>query len=304
MVDPMNGTLKAKLSKHPILLDGGLATTLEARGHDLSRDLWSAAILTEKPDEIMAVHRAFIDAGSEIITTSSYQVTYLGFAIAGFTHNETTEILRSSVLLAREAAVADGVLVAASVGPYGAVLANGAEYRGHYGISPKALRTFHRERLKVLVGAGADLIAFETMPDVDEVEVLLDLMATDHPDTPFWVAFSCQDETTTNSGQSFADAVRLVSGSDECVAVGVNCSSPRFVTPLLQSADKARGDKPFVVYPNAGRTWDAANRSWLDRGTDRFAASTVREWVTNGARLVGGCCGIGPSGIATLRKAL
>jgi homocysteine S-methyltransferase len=304
MVDLMTVALKTRLNKHPILLDGGLATTLEARGHDLSSELWSAAILTEKPDEIMAVHRAFIDAGSEIITTSSHQASYLGLALAGFTHDETTHILRSAVLLAREAAVADGVLVAASVGPYGAVLANGAEYWGHYGLSAKALRTFHRERLKVLIGSGADLVAFETMPDLDEVEILLDLMSSDHPDIPYWVAFSCQDETSTNAGQNFADAVRVVSGSDACIAVGVNCSSPRFVTPLLQSAAKARGEKPFVVYPNAGRTWDAPNRRWLDGGTDRFAASTVREWVTNGARLIGGCCGIGPSGIATLRKAL
>lgn len=300
----MDSALKVRLNKHPILLDGGLATTLEARGHDLSGELWSAALLAEKPDEIIATHRAFIDAGSEIITTSSYQASYPGFALAGLTHDETTQILRSSVLLAREAAVDDGVLVAASVGPYGAVLANGAEYRGHYGISPKALRTFHRERLKVLVGSGADLVAFETMPDLDEVEVLLDLMASDHPNMPFWVAYSCQDELRTNAGQSFADAIRIAASSDACIAVGVNCSSPRLVTPLLQSAAKARGEKPFVVYPNAGRTWDSANRRWLDRGTDRFAASTVREWVTNGARLIGGCCGIGPSGIVALRKAL
>jgi homocysteine S-methyltransferase len=304
MVEPMNGALEAKLNKHPILLDGGLATTLEARGHDLSSDLWSAAILTEKPDEIMAVHRAFIDAGSEIITTSSYQISYLGFALAGFSHAEITQILRSSVLLAREAAVADGVLVAASVGPYGAALANGAEYRGHYGISPKALRTFHRERLKVLVGSGADLVAFETMPDLVEVEILLDLMDTDHPDTPYWVAFSCKDESCTNAGQNFAEVVRVVSNSAACVAVGLNCSSPRFVTPLLLSAAKVHGDIPFIVYPNAGKTWDASKRSWLDRGTDRFASSSVREWVTSGARLIGGCCGIGPTGIAALRQAL
>ena len=300
----MDSALKVRLNKHPILLDGGFATTLEERGHDLSGDLWSAALLAEKPDEIIAVHRAFIDAGSEIITTSSYQASFLGFAAAGYTHEETTQVLKSSVLLAREAAVNDGVLVAASIGPFGAALANGAEFRGRYGIPPKALRKFHRERLKVLIDSGADLVAFETMPDLDEVEILIELMANDHPNTPYWVAFSCQDESKTNAGQSFADAVQAASSNDACIAVGVNCSSPRFITPLLKSAAKARGEKPFVVYPNAGRTWDGPNRRWLDRGTNRFATSTVREWVTNGARLIGGCCGIGPSGIAALRKAL
>lgn len=300
----MDSALKLRLNKHPILLDGGLATTLESRGHDLTGDLWSAAILVQKPDEIIATHRAFIDAGSEIITTASYQASYLGFASAGITHVETTQILRSSVLLAREAAIDDGVLVAASVGPYGAVLANGAEYRGHYGISPKELKTFHRERLKVLIGSGADLVAFETMPDLEEVQVLLDLMASDHPNVPFWVAYSCQDDSRTSAGENFADAVHIAASSDACVAVGANCTSPRLITPLLRSAAKARIDKPFVVYPNAGRTWDASNRRWLDRGADRFSASAVREWVANGARVIGGCCGIGPSGIASLRKAL
>ncbi len=296
--------LKTRLKKRPILLDGGLATTLEGRGHDLSGDLWSAELLVEKPDEIMAVHRAFIDAGSEIITTASYQVSFRGFAAAGFSHEETTQVLRSSVLLAREAAVADGVLVAASVGPYGAALANGAEFRGRYGITPDAIRSFHRERLKVLVDSGADLVAFETMPDLDEVEVLIELMATDHPNMPYWVSFSCQDEANTNAGQSFADAVDAVAGNDACIAVGINCSSPRLVTALLKSAATARGEKPFIVYPNAGKTWDGTNRRWLDRGTDRFSTSTVREWVTNGARLIGGCCGIDPSGVAALRRAL
>jgi len=300
----MNSALKARLSKHPILLDGGLATTLEARGNDLSGDLWSAAILAQKPDEIIATHRAFIDAGAEIITTSSYQASYPGFALAGLTHDETTQILKSSVLLALEAAVDDGVLVAASVGPYGAVLANGAEYRGKYGISSAALKVFHRERLKVLIDSGADLVAFETMPDQSEVEVLLDLMAEDHPDVPFWIAYSCHDELHTSAGQSFADAVSLAASSDACLAVGVNCTPPRFITPLLQSAAKSIGDKPFVVYPNAGRTWDGVNRCWVDRGSDRFDDHEVREWVANGAKLIGGCCGIEPVGIAALRKLL
>ena len=304
MVDLMNGALKSKMNKHPVLLDGGLATTLESHGNDLSSQLWSAAVLTQKPDEIIAAHRAFIDAGSEIITTASYQASYSGFAAAGLTHDETTKVLKSSVLLAREAAVADGVLVAASVGPYGAILADGGEFRGNYGLSRKALISFHRERLKVLVGSGADLVAFETMPDLNEVEVLLDLMSDDHPDTPYWVAFSCRDEKNTNAGQSFAEAVRVVSASKKCIAVGVNCSSPHFVTSLLRSAGGNKAEKPFVVYPNAGRTWDAASRSWLDRGVERFSPSMIREWITNGAGLIGGCCGMGPASIAAMRRVI
>lgn len=304
MVDPMIGIINERLSKRPILLDGGFATTLEARGHDLSGDLWSAGLLVKNPDEIIAVHREFIDAGSEIITTASYQASFMGFAAAGFQHHETKQVLKSSVLLAREAAVDDGVLVAASIGPYGAALADGSEYQGRYEISRADLRTFHRERLDVLIDAGADLVAFETIPDIAEAEVLTELMSEDHPETPYWLAFSCHDGATTNAGQSFAEAVRLTASESSCIAVGVNCTSPRFITPLLQSAHKTRNNKPFVVYPNAGRIWDSKTRRWTDRGNDRFAATTVREWMANGARIIGGCCGIGPLGIADLRRTL
>ncbi|MDQ0381915.1 homocysteine S-methyltransferase [Amycolatopsis thermophila] len=277
-----------------VVLDGGLATELEARGHDLSDALWSARLLADDPAEIVAAHRAFFRAGARVATTASYQASFAGFAEAGLDRGEAVRLLEVSVELAREARTDPGQLVAASIGPYGATLADGSEYRGHYGLSVAELAAFHRPRAEVLAAAGPDLLACETVPDVDEAEAML--LAIEGLGVPAWLSYTIDGEAT-RGGQPLTEAFAVARGNDQVVAVGVNCCDPRDVAAAVTIAREASG-KPVIAYPNSGENWDARARRWA--GSSRFAPALVRDWLDAGASWVGGCCRVGPGDIAAL----
>jgi homocysteine S-methyltransferase len=283
-----------------LIADGGLATELEARGHDLSDALWSARLLVDAPQEITAVHTAFFRAGAMIATTASYQASFDAFAARGISRDETVRLLRRSVELAKTARDDVGVAgrwVAASVGPYGAALADGSEYRGRYGLSVAQLQDWHRPRLEVLADAGADVLALETIPDVDEAEALVNLVRS--LGVPAWLSYTI-DGTRTRAGQPLADAFAVAAGVAEIVAVGVNCCAPDDVLPAIGPAGET--GKPVIVYPNSGEHWDSARRVWA--GPSRFAPRLGAQWLAAGARLIGGCCRVRPADIAELAKAV
>jgi homocysteine S-methyltransferase len=278
-----------------------MATALEARGHDLSDALWSARLLVDAPAEITAVHRAFFRAGADIAITASYQASFDGFAARGVDRSGAEALLRRSVGLARDAAAAAGGRrrwVAASVGPYGAALADGSEYRGRYGFSVAALGAWHRPRIEVLASAGPDLLALETVPDIDEAEALVDAVAG--LGVPAWLSYSI-DGDRTRAGQPRAEAFAVAAGRPEIVAVGVNCCAPADVPAAVALAAGVTG-KPVIAYPNSGEGWDAGTRRWT--GTSCFGSADAGRWVAAGARIVGGCCRVGPADIAALAGAL
>ena len=283
-----------------LIADGGLATELEARGHDLSDGLWSARLLVEAPREVTAVHTAFFRAGAMIATTASYQASFDGFADSGIGRDDTVRLLRRSVELAKTARdeVGDASRrVAASVGPYGAALADGSEYRGRYGLGVAQLEDWHRPRLEVLADAGADVLALETIPDVDEAEALVNLVQS--LGVPAWLSYTI-DGTRTRAGQPLADAFAVAVGIPEIVAVGVNCCAPDDVLPAIGQARET--GKPVIVYPNSGERWDSARRAWV--GPSRFSARLAVQWAAVGARVIGGCCRVRPADIAELATAL
>jgi homocysteine S-methyltransferase len=284
------------LPKRPVVLDGGLATELENRGHDLADDLWSARLLADDPDAIRAVHAAYFAAGAEVATTASYQASVDGLAARGW---DAAALLRRSVALARRARDEHGSgWVAASVGPYGAVLADGSEYRGDYGLTVAELRAFHRPRLELLAAAGPDVLAVETIPCLAEVEAVL--AELDRLGVPAWLSLTCADGRT-RAGEPLAEAFAMAADVAAVVAVGVNCSEPGEVPDAVRTAVAATG-KPGVAYPNSGEGWNAADHSWSGHGG--FAADRGPDWVAAGARLVGGCCRIGPADITALSAAL
>lgn len=289
----------------PVVLDGGLSNQLESAGHDLGDALWSAGLLADRPQAVADAHRAYFDAGADVAITASYQATYEGFARHGLDAARTSELLRLSVELAREAARgarASGVRrplwVAASAGPYGAMLADGSEYRGRYGLGVDALERFHRPRLETLAAAAPDVLALETVPDIDEARALL--RAVRGLGVPAWLTYSVRG-AFTRAGQPLEEAFALAAGSDEVFAVGVNCCSPQDADGAVALAARVTG-KPVVVYPNSGEQWDATARAW--HGPATFSATRVRSWVAAGARLVGGCCRVGPDQIASLAAVL
>lgn len=288
-----------------LVLDGGLSNQLESAGHDLSDALWSARLLADEPEAIVAAHLAYYEAGADIATTASYQATFEGFARRGVDHGRAAELLTLSVDLAREAArrahargVTRPLWVAASAGPYGAMLADGSEYRGRYGLSVAGLEAFHRPRLEVLAAARPDVLALETVPDTDEARALL--RAVRGLGVPAWLSYTIAGDRT-RAGQPLEEALELAAGADEIVAVGVNCCAPEDADRAVAVAARVTG-KPVVVYPNSGETWDATARGW--RGGAAFSAERAEGWRRAGARLIGGCCRVGPDAIADVASRL
>jgi homocysteine S-methyltransferase len=283
------------LADRAIVLDGGLGTRLEERGADVTSALWSARVLADDPELVLDVHRDYFAAGADVAITASYQVTFDGCARAGFDRQATVGLLQRSVALARRARDEAGHgWAAASVGPYGAMLGDGSEYRGDLGLEVGELRRWHRDRIRVLADAGPDLLAVETVGSLVEVEAIVaELQGTG---IPAWISVT-PSGGRMRSGEPVSEAFALAASADEVLAVGVNCCAPSEVLEAIEAARSVTA-KPVIVYPNSGETWDGAARRW--RGRDEFPAELVRAWQAAGARLIGGCCRTGPTQIAAI----
>ncbi len=295
-----------------LILDGGLATELEYRGADLGGPLWSARVLVEEPDRVADVHEAYLRAGADCIVSASYQATFEALAERGLTGAAAADLMRGSVELAiaardrvweeLEGSGRSRPLVAASVGPYGAYLADGSEYRGDYGLSVEDLARFHRPRLELLAASGADLLAFETIPSLEEAVALAGLLDATSG-IPAWLSFSCRDEESLCDGTPIERAVAAVEGCERLLALGINCTAPHLILPLLERARRATR-KPLLAYPNSGEGWDGAAKRWLSAEETGRPVERCREWHAAGARLIGGCCRTRPEDIAALRDEL
>jgi len=296
-----------------VILAGGLATTLEDRGYDLDDDLWSARVLLDDPGAIRQVHHDFLTAGADCITTATYQASIPGFKKRGLDLEQARAQLDDAVKLAVDArdefwsqpdnrAGRVEPLVAATVGPYGAFLADGSEYVGNYRIDDAELADFHRERWHVLAHGQADLLACETLPSLREAAVLLELL-DDTPGRWAWFSFSCRDGRHLCDGTPFVEAVELCAAHRRVAAVGVNCTAPEFITPLMSIARDVT-DLPLVAYPNSGEIFDPAGKTWRPGGQAQVLWEATSEWLSLGVKVIGGCCRVGPEAIAKLRRTL
>ena len=302
--------IESILENYPVLvIDGALATELERRGYNLKDDLWSAKILLEQPEAIKQLHYDYFKSGADCAITASYQATIEGFMKRGLNEQEALALIQKSVKLAVEArdefwadetnrAGRAKPFIAASVGPYGAYLADGSEYRGNYGLTEAQLMDFHRPRMKALIEAGADMLACETIPCLIEAQAFVKLLEEFHSISA-WISFSCRDGVHVNEGQRLEHCIRIIEASPFVAAVGVNCTSPKYIPSLIREAKKAT-NKPVLVYPNSGESYDATKNDWEGHPVYESFGEEAKEWFQAGARLIGGCCRTNPDDIRTI----
>ncbi|MGA8089178.1 MAG: homocysteine S-methyltransferase [Terracidiphilus sp.] len=291
------------------VLDGGMASELEYLGAHIDGPLWSAHVLEDAPEKIVAVHRAYIEAGADIVETASYQVSRMGYAEVGLDPTRADAALLRSVALAREAAAAfpgRRIVIAASLGPYGAALHNGAEYHGNYTCTFNDLVEFHADRIKILTKASEreapDLLAFETLPSLAEAEAVGQALAP-HPELATWFSFTCRDQQHVAHGELLRQCAAAVAAFPHTVAIGVNCTHPTLI-PALIAELRAASDKPIVVYPNSGEGWDAQARCWTGSSDPETYGVKALEWLAAGAHIIGGCCRTRPAHIREVAQAL
>ena len=305
----MNQEWQRLFGTGPVVVDGGLSTQLALLGEDINGALWTGRVLLANPAAVTRAQADFVRAGADVVISASYQVSRWGFEQAGLTGEQADAALQAATVAARaavEAVPGSSTRVAASVGPYGAILHDGSEYRGNYGRTHRQLVDFHRERMDVLVSSGPDLLAVETIPDVVEAQALVDVLA-DHPGVPAWLTFSALDDAHVCAGQRIEEAAAVAASAPSVVAVGINCTDPRHVTGLVQRIQSAC-DLPIVVYPNAGGEWDASDGEWHGVVTEgplgAFPDQLVCDWIDSGARAVGGCCGTDAGAISRIAQLL
>ncbi|QBG87710.1 homocysteine S-methyltransferase [Xanthomonas oryzae] len=294
-----------------VLLDGALATELEHRGCDLNDALWSARVLIEQPELIYQVHRDYFAAGAQCAITASYQATPLGFAARGLDVAQSQALIARSVELAVQARAdhlhaqpqAAPLWVAGSVGPYGAYLADGSEYRGDYILPIAQLMDFHRPRIAALADAGVDVLACETLPSASEIVALRQLLQNEFPQLHAWFSFTLRDAAHLSDGTPLAQVVPALDACTQVIAVGINCIALDQVTAALHSLS-ALTALPLVVYPNSGEHYDASDKRWhAGHASALTLADQHAHWLAAGARLIGGCCRTTPRDIAALAAA-
>jgi len=295
--------LRAKLSG--MVLDGGFATQLEANGYDLNHELWSAKVLASDFDAIKRVHHDYLNAGSQCLITASYQATVAGLASVGLSADEAHEVIARSVTLAKEVIEEQesDAIVAASVGPYGAALADGSEYRGYSAsVSEDDLILFHKQRWQTLWQAAPDLMACETIPSPIEVKAVASI--ANEFKSPFWLSVTCKDGAHLADGTPIELALKHVVDNPYLVAWGVNCTAPRFIEELITRLKQLDSTIPVIVYPNSGHVYDPATKTWSGEGDPESFAKNAELWRRAGASSIGGCCQTTPAHMAAVKAAI
>lgn len=307
----MNPIQEILAKQKVLIIDGAFGTELERKGYDINDSLWSAKFLMEKPEAIGEVHKDYLEAGSDCITTASYQATFEGFMKRGMSEQEAKELIQSSIKIAQNVrdifwndvknhTKRQKPLVAASVGPYGAYLADGSEFRGNYGLSVEALMDFHQKRLATLIEAKPDLLACETIPCLIEAQALCKLLEA-FPTMYAWVSFSAKDGVHINSGESMRECAQFLDTQKQIIAIGINCTAPHYIESLIGEI-KAVSSKPIIVYPNGGATYNALTKTWDGLSKSTSYGKMTYVWHKKGASIIGGCCQTTPFDIAQIAQ--
>jgi len=305
----MNPLEKILEKQRAVVIDGALGTELERKGYELNDSIWSAKFLMENPAAIVEVHKDYLEAGADCITTASYQASFEGFMKKGLSKEEAKNLLQSAIKIAKQARDTFWLtnkenrkkpLVAASIGPYGAFLADGSEFRGDYQVTEQELIDFHKERMQTILEAKPDLLALETMPSFQEAKALCKLLK-DFPNAQAWLSFSAKDEDHINDGTPIKECAKWLDNQEQIIAIGINCTAPQYIASLI-SHIKEVSSKPIIVYPNAGGNYDAITKTWNTKEEISSYKAKAQLWNEKGASLIGGCCQTTPSDIKQIAQ--
>jgi homocysteine S-methyltransferase len=256
------------------------------------------------------VHREYLEAGADCLLTASYQVSTEGFQEIGFAPHDAAKAaanaLGASVALAEkvrneyQAGSPRPIWIAASLGPFGAMLHNGAEYHGNYDCSFEDLVGFHSRRIAVLARTNADFLAFESIPSLEEAKAILAALQP-YPDLAAYLSFTCRDGTRVSHGESLRACAELLDAQPQIVGIGVNCTAPELIGSLIGELAKVTS-KPIIVYPNSGEQWDALHRCWQGDGRLQTFGELAVRWRSAGAQWIGGCCRTGPEHVRAVAR--
>ncbi|RXJ88023.1 homocysteine S-methyltransferase [Arcobacter sp. CECT 8985] len=299
-----------------VILDGALGTQIQKNGYDVNDKLWSAKYLDENIEVISQVHRQYLEAGADCIITSSYQASIEGFIQKGFTSQRAKELIKKSIEIAKETVdefwqntqnknTRIKPIVAASIGPYGAYLADGSEYSGDYKISKESLKEFHKKRLEIIIiKTNPDILAIETIPSFYEASVICDLLEELDCKIPAWVTFSAKDGFKTNANDDIKKCMSYLQNHKFIHALGVNCTAPQYILKLIKNI-KEVSTKPIVIYPNGGSRYNPITKEW-EKGelSSKEFSKLAYLWYEKGARVIGGCCETTPDEISEIRKVI
>ncbi|ULG74649.1 homocysteine S-methyltransferase [Macrococcus brunensis] len=292
--------LQDKLGQEIILLDGGFGTTVEQFGYDVNHPLWSSNLIESNPEAVYQVHQAFVDAGAEIILTNTYQAAIQSFINMGLNYQDARNYLKKAVEIARRAAK-ENTIIAGSLGPYGAMLGNGAEYTGDYIISEQDYIDYHKERLDILIEAGISVFAFETIPNLEEIKAVKKLLE-EYEEIEAWLSVTLNDSTHLSDGTQLDEVIETVNAIPNVLAFGINCTSIKVIDEAVDKLIK-QSSKDIILYPNGGRKYDASNKVWIGDEEQSLLEAAVR-WKDKGVKFIGGCCQVGPDDIKELKASL
>ena len=290
------------LTNHTVVLDGAMSTPLERLGADTNNDLWTAKALIDNEELVYEVHKMYFEAGADLIITDTYQANVQAFEKVGYSEKEARNLIKKAVKIAQKARddyenkTGKHNYIAGTIGPYGAYLANGSEYRGDYELSAEEYQQFHLPRIEELVTTGVDILAIETQPKLDEVLAILELLKEKYPQQKVYVSYTLSYDDTISDGTPLPRAIHALEDYSQVIAVGINCVKLELVEPALKNM-KEITDKHLIVYPNSSAVYDPKSKTWSQPKTSATFGELIPNWYEAGARIIGGCCTTGPKEI-------
>ena len=288
------------MSKKIKLLDGSMSFPMEQLGYNLKNKLWTGKALINNPDLIKDIHKGYIDAGADFISTSTYQISFDRLKNMGYQSEEIKKIFQKSVDIVKDAIeeskLKKEIKIVGSFGPYASYDPEASEYIGEYDSTDIEIKKFHLNNIRIIEETDLDIILYETIPCLREIKILSEALS--HSTKEIWISITCNEEMEFRDGSSFKDACEIISKIEKITTMGINCFSPLLVKKAIDLLKKY-SNKKILIYPNSGEIYNPKERFWT--GNNEFNNSMIKNWLSLYPDIIGGCCRIGYDDIKKMR---